>query len=129
MCSDSVVERSPNRHTSFLPSLIAGFVIITPEYLMTVLLLSLVMLQTSASTLNESLWEAARAGDIARIAAMIDQGADVNASAPYGMTALHFAAVRWVGDCAHTRLRVRDRAVEAPGAPTRKRIGELTRSP
>jgi len=41
---------------------------------MTVLPLSLVMLQTPASTLNESLWEAARTGDIARIAAVIDQG-------------------------------------------------------
>jgi hypothetical protein len=72
-----------------LPSLIAGFVIITPEYLMTVLLLSLVMLQTSAPRLNESHWEAARAGDFACITAAIDQGADVNARAPY--RALRFA--------------------------------------
>ena len=41
---------------------------------------------------NESLWEAARAGDTARIAAALDQGADVNAKARYDVTALIFAA-------------------------------------
>ena len=41
---------------------------------------------------NESLWEAARAGDIARITAALDQGADVNAKARYDVTPLIFAA-------------------------------------
>jgi len=41
---------------------------------------------------NESLWEAARAGDTARITAALDQGADVNAKARYDVTALLFAA-------------------------------------
>jgi uncharacterized protein len=56
------------------------------------LLLLLVMAQTSTSALNEWLWEAARAGDAARVASLVDQGADVNARARYDMTALHFAA-------------------------------------
>ena len=41
---------------------------------------------------NESLWEAARAGEIARITAALDQGANVNAKAKYDVTALTFAA-------------------------------------
>ena len=41
---------------------------------------------------NESLWEAARAGDTARITAALDQGADVNAKARYDVTPLLFAA-------------------------------------
>ena len=59
---------------------------------MTGLLLLLVMAQASPSALNESLWEAARAGDAARVASLIAEGADVNAKARYDMTALHFAA-------------------------------------
>jgi hypothetical protein len=45
--------------------------------------------QTSA---NEELWEAARAGDVARVQKALDSGADVNAKARYDMTALAFAA-------------------------------------
>ena len=41
---------------------------------------------------NESLWEAARAGDTARITAALGQGADVNAKSRYDVTALIFAA-------------------------------------
>jgi hypothetical protein len=41
---------------------------------------------------NESLWDAARAGDTARIIAALDQGADINARARYDVTALFFAA-------------------------------------
>lgn len=41
---------------------------------------------------NESLWEAARAGDTTRIAAALGQGADVNARARYDVTPLIFAA-------------------------------------
>lgn len=59
---------------------------------MTGLLLLLMMAQAPTSALNESLWEAARAGDAARVASLVDEGADVNAKARYDMTALHFAA-------------------------------------
>ncbi len=41
---------------------------------------------------NESLWEAARAGDLTRITAALAQGADVNAKARYDVTPLIFAA-------------------------------------
>jgi len=41
---------------------------------------------------NESLWEAARAGDPAKITAALAQGADVNAKSRYDVTALFFAA-------------------------------------
>jgi outer membrane protein assembly factor BamB len=41
---------------------------------------------------NEALFEAARGGDTARIAAALDKGLDVNAKARYDVTALIFAA-------------------------------------
>ena len=41
---------------------------------------------------NELLWEAARAGDVARITAALGKGADVNAKSRYDVTALIFAA-------------------------------------
>jgi outer membrane protein assembly factor BamB len=41
---------------------------------------------------NESLWEASRTGDTARITAALAQGADVNAKARYDVTPLIFAA-------------------------------------
>ena len=41
---------------------------------------------------NEMLWEAARAGDTAAIAAALDNGADVNAKSRYDATPLIFAA-------------------------------------
>ncbi len=44
------------------------------------------------SPANESLWEAARAGDTAGITAALAQGADVNAKSRYDVTALFFAA-------------------------------------
>jgi hypothetical protein len=43
-------------------------------------------------TANEALWDAARAGDTARIATALAQGADVNAKSRYDVTALFFAA-------------------------------------
>lgn len=46
--------------------------------------------QTSA--INEELWSAARAGDVARVTRALEGGADVNAKARYNMTALSFAA-------------------------------------
>jgi outer membrane protein assembly factor BamB len=46
------------------------------------------------SALNEELWDAARTGDVARVAKAIDRGADVNAGNRYKATALFFAADR-----------------------------------
>src|SRR6185295_18064490 len=45
-----------------------------------------------AQAANESLWEASRAGDTARITAALAQGADVNAKSRYDVTPLIFAA-------------------------------------
>jgi outer membrane protein assembly factor BamB len=57
------------------------------------LLLVFSLLQAApAATLNEQLLEAARTGDVARIAAALDKGADVNAKARYDVTPLIFAA-------------------------------------
>jgi outer membrane protein assembly factor BamB len=54
-----------------------------------------VLLQTTPKAqLNEKLWSAARAGDVAAIAAALDQGADVNARSRYDATALFYAADR-----------------------------------
>lgn len=44
------------------------------------------------SPIHEELWEAARAGDVARVTRALERGADVNAKARYGVTALTFAA-------------------------------------
>src|SRR5215510_2362976 len=41
---------------------------------------------------NDALWEAARAGDTAKITAALAQGANVNAKSRYDVTALFFAA-------------------------------------
>jgi outer membrane protein assembly factor BamB len=41
---------------------------------------------------NEELWDAARAGDAARVTKALERGADVNAKTRYGATALTFAA-------------------------------------
>ena len=46
------------------------------------------------TALNEELWAAARAGDVARVTKALDQGADVNAGNRYKATALFFAADR-----------------------------------
>ena len=46
------------------------------------------------TSLNEELWDAARAGDVARVAKALDRGADVNAGNRYKATALFFAADR-----------------------------------
>jgi len=48
--------------------------------------------QAAQGGANESLFEAARAGDTAGIAAALDKGADVNAKSRYDVTALIFAA-------------------------------------
>jgi outer membrane protein assembly factor BamB len=44
------------------------------------------------AAINDELWEAARAGDTARVASALDRGADVNARTRYAVTALSFAA-------------------------------------
>jgi outer membrane protein assembly factor BamB len=46
----------------------------------------------ASSPANEELWDAARAGDAARVTKAIENGADVNAKTRYGATALTFAA-------------------------------------
>ena len=48
--------------------------------------------QQAVNPLHEELWAAARAGDLARVKAALDKGADVNAKARYNATALTFAA-------------------------------------
>src|ERR1700687_4617240 len=55
-------------------------------------LIALLQQTIALPDLNESLWEAARAGDTARITAALDKGLDINATARYDMTALIFAA-------------------------------------
>ena len=50
--------------------------------------------QAKTATLNDQLWEAARAGDAALVTALLDKGADVNAKFRYGTTALFKAAER-----------------------------------
>ena len=47
---------------------------------------------TQPSPLVEELWDAARAGDVGRVAKALDAGADVNAGNRYKATALFFAA-------------------------------------
>ena len=46
----------------------------------------------AAAAINEELWEAARAGDVARVTKALEKGADVNAKTRYGATALAFAS-------------------------------------
>ena len=50
--------------------------------------------QSAPAPLAEELWAATRAGDVARVTAALDKGADVNAKTRYGATALSFAADR-----------------------------------
>src|SRR5688500_7825184 len=56
------------------------------------LTLLLALFQAPASVRNEALWEAARSGNAAAVAALLDNGVDVNARARYDMTAIGFAA-------------------------------------
>lgn len=55
---------------------------------------SLVIAQNTKEQLNNQLFEAARAGDAALVASLLDKGADVNAKFRYGTTALFKAAER-----------------------------------
>jgi outer membrane protein assembly factor BamB len=56
-------------------------------------LLFLALQVPAATDTREMLWEAARAGDTARITEALDKGADVNAKARYDVTPLFFAAM------------------------------------
>ncbi len=53
---------------------------------------AIAIISAQSTPANESLWEAARAGDTARITAALAQGANVNAKSRYDVTALIFAA-------------------------------------
>ena len=53
-----------------------------------------VLAQIANPSLNDQMWEAARKGDAAAVAALLDKGADVNAKFRYGSTALFKAAER-----------------------------------
>ena len=53
-----------------------------------------VLAQVANQSLNDQMWEAARKGDAAAVAALLDKGADVNAKFRYGSTALFKAAER-----------------------------------
>ena len=55
---------------------------------------SLVVAQNTKEQLNNELFEAARAGDAALVASLLDKGADVNAKFRYGATVLFKAAER-----------------------------------
>jgi hypothetical protein len=63
----------------------------------------------ASSPANEELWDAARAGDAARVTKAIEKGADVNAKTRYGATALTFAADKDTSrssSCCSTRARM-----------------------
>ena len=59
-----------------------------------VLLSAALLAQSSPATGPEALLEAARAGDRARVVALLDSGVDVNTATRYGVSALGFAAER-----------------------------------
>ena len=59
-----------------------------------VLLLSATLLAQQAPTGQADLFEAARTGDRARVAALLDAGISVNTATKYGVSALGFAAER-----------------------------------
>jgi outer membrane protein assembly factor BamB len=59
---------------------------------MTMLLLLLSLVQAQAPSAAEDLFDAARSGDRARVARLLDSGLDVNSKARYDATALMFAA-------------------------------------
>ena len=61
---------------------------------MIIALLALLSLAQPVSNINEELFAASRAGDVARVTRALEQGADVNAKARYNATALTFAADR-----------------------------------
>ena len=63
-----------------------------PTFVLTVLLAGAVMLPSVAAGADAPLLEAARSGDAARVAALLDEGADARAAGPDGTTALHWAA-------------------------------------
>src|SRR5579871_6322889 len=63
-------------------------------HLGTSLLTLLLTLAPGAQPGPEDLWDAARKGDAKAVAALLDQGVDVNAKTRYGATALWFAAYK-----------------------------------
>ena len=63
-----------------------------PTFVLAVLLAGAVMLPPVAAGADAPLIEAARSGNAARVAALLDEGADARTTAPDGTTALHWAA-------------------------------------
>jgi ankyrin repeat protein len=61
-----------------------------------------ILLATTVSTAGSTVADAARAGDVAAVKALLKSGADVNAPHGDGMTALHWAASN--GDAAMTQM-------------------------
>ena len=60
----------------------------------TLVLSAALLADAQMSTNQDALFEAARTGDRARVAALLDSGVNVNAQSRYGVTALGFAADR-----------------------------------
>ncbi len=63
-----------------------------PAIVLAVLLAGAITLPTPAAAADAPLIEAARSGDAARVAALIEEGVDPRAASPDGTTALHWAA-------------------------------------
>ena len=61
-----------------------------------------ILLLTTITNANNSVADAAKAGDVAALKALLKQGGDVNAAQGDGMTALHWAASH--GDAAMTQM-------------------------
>ena len=63
-----------------------------PMLVLAALVAAAITLPCTAAAAETPLTEAARSGDAARVAALLDQGADARAAEPDGTTALHWAA-------------------------------------
>lgn len=68
--------------------------LITPLIALLLTMLPALAQSPAPPSLNDQMWEAARKGDAAAVAVLLDKGADVNAKFRYGSTALFKAAER-----------------------------------
>jgi len=62
------------------------------------LLIALAPQAADKTTLNEELWDAARAGDVARVTQALDRGADINAGNRYIPTPLYYDGLLYTCD-------------------------------